>query len=105
MGLILTRAQLRKIILNEYKRMMTEISKKKKVDITTSDEPLLDDAMGLRLVKRSKIPEEQLDYTIVDIDEENNVYTLVDPVGIKIKVNFKDLEKRFVREQPVKDKK
>ena len=73
MGLILTRAQLRKIILNEYKRMMTEISKKKKVDITTSDEPLLDDAMGLRLVKRSKIPEEQLDYTIVDIDEENNL--------------------------------
>ena len=105
MGLILTKAQLRRIILNEYKRMMTEISKKKKVQITTSDEPLLDDAMGLRLVKRSKLPEEQLDYTIVDVDEENNIYTLVDPLGIKMKVNFDKLEKHFVREQPIKEKK
>ncbi len=102
--MILTRKQFRKIILREYKKMLDEVTKKKKVHLKKSDEKYLEDAEGLRMVRATSDVEKQLDYVLTDVDIEGDEIVLADPLGHKEKIDLDQLMHDFEFEVPEKKK-
>jgi hypothetical protein len=100
--MILTKKQFRKIILREYKKMLGEVTKKKKVHLKKSDEKYLEDAEGLRLVRATNDVEDQLDYVLTDVDIESDEIVLADPAGRSEKIDFDQLLHDFEFEIPAK---
>jgi hypothetical protein len=100
--MILTKKQFRKIILHEYKKMLHEVTKKKKVHLKKSDEKYLEDAEGLRLVKATDDIEHQLDYVLTDVDLEGDEIAIADPIGREEKIDLDQLLRDFEFELPTK---